>query len=295
MINVPQTELLGQICLDNFIYDLDENPMETLKTFFDYRDLQDHLRKLKQWKAVVITNDYLEINTLGNPLYDHRMLCNLLNASWLLLQNPLPENQLLALSPREQEVFLNRECLSVDFYVKHLSTSELINPFIGLKNFYERFTLQESHRTLYDWLNTGLSPNVSLANDELLISFYKNLRKLIECCWLIDKRQETIDPINKKQATGESRESMETEEEISPALLSGFKQFLTVVPAQRLNKGLRKMLIDYLFYNINGLPTDFEDTLTDFYWLTDLLDEIQGKTLDPKLCRTEHKITLWKI
>ena len=284
MINVPNTQLLGQMCLDNFIYDPIGNPMETFKSFFSYQDLQAHLKKLKQWKHTMLTYNYLEISTLHHPVYDHKMMCNLLNAAWLLIQSPLPEKSLDGLSTKEQEIFLNRECLKADFYAKHLSTIELIDPYLGIQNFYECFTLQESHQQLYEWLNTVLSPNVML-DEEMVLLFYRNFRRLMECCWLIFKRHETMDLERKDLPTEESIAApieAELNEIIQPAVLSTFKQFLNVVPAQRLNRGLRKMLVDYLFYNINGLPTDFEETLADFYWLTDLLDEIQGKTLDPK-------------
>ena len=283
MINVPNSQLLGQICLDSFVYDPIENPMEILQSFFSYQDLQQHLKKLKQWKTLVNTYAYFEINTINNLLYDHKMMCNLLNAAWLLNQSSSTEGCLKHLSGQEQEIFLNRECLMQDSYAKHLSTNEMIDPYLGIKNFYAVFTLQECHQLLYAWLNTALSPNVVIEEEEMVSSFYKSLRKLIECCWLIYLRQQAIYSPKENQAISEAS-SMATasEEIISPNILTRFKEFLTVVPAERLNRGLRKMLLDYLSYNINGLPVDFEETLSDFYWLTDLLDEIQGKAVDPK-------------
>ncbi|KQB99477.1 hypothetical protein [Pedobacter sp. Hv1] len=68
--------------------------------------------------------------------------------------------------------------------------------------------------------------------------------------------------------------------EIPEEVLNEFKVFLKQVPANRLSKGLRKLLIDYLFYNIEALPTDFKDLLTDLYWLHELLDGIQGKEIE---------------
>lgn len=69
--------------------------------------------------------------------------------------------------------------------------------------------------------------------------------------------------------------------EIPEEVLNEFKVFLKQVPINRLNKGLRKMLIDYLFYNIDGLPIDFKDLLTDLYWLHELLDGIQHTETEP--------------
>jgi hypothetical protein len=72
-----------------------------------------------------------------------------------------------------------------------------------------------------------------------------------------------------------------TDGEIPEEVLDEFKVFLKQVPVNRLNKGLRKLLIDYLFYNIDdGLPIDFKDLLTDLYWLYELLDHIQNKEME---------------
>ncbi|WP_379087703.1 hypothetical protein [Pedobacter sp. UC225_65] len=72
-----------------------------------------------------------------------------------------------------------------------------------------------------------------------------------------------------------------TDGEIPEEVLDEFKVFLKQVPVNRLNKGLRKMLIDYLFYNIDdGLPLDFKDLLTDLYWLYELLDHLPNKEME---------------
>jgi len=67
--------------------------------------------------------------------------------------------------------------------------------------------------------------------------------------------------------------------EISDTILTEFKVFIRTVPANRLNRNLRKMLSDYLFYNMDALPIDFKDLLTDLYCLHELLDEIGGSNV----------------
>lgn len=65
--------------------------------------------------------------------------------------------------------------------------------------------------------------------------------------------------------------------DIPENMLDEFKVFLKQVPANRLSKGLRKLLFDYLFYHIDdGLPSGFKELLSDLYWLHELLDEIQS-------------------
>lgn len=62
--------------------------------------------------------------------------------------------------------------------------------------------------------------------------------------------------------------------QITTPILTGLQTLLETVPAYRLNKLLRKLLIDYLLFNIEALPIDFEELLGDFYWLTNFLDKV---------------------
>jgi hypothetical protein len=285
MINVQNPNLMDKVCLQSYIYGPIREPMAMLKDFFSYQDLQAHLKKLKQWRNVVANHSYFEISTEINPLYEHKMMCNLLNAAYLLHESTAEqERQANELSTKEQDKLLNHECLNANFYPKHLNTSELIDPYLGIEKVFEYFTLQYYHEQLYEWLNIGFSPNVQLEDEAVLESVYRNLCILIESCWLIDRRnaEESLVTAARPAKAAVMEEESDESESIPPHVLAEFKKFLTVVPPDRLNRGLRKMLVDYLFYNIEGLPTDFEELLSDFYWLTDLLDEIHGKTLDPK-------------
>jgi hypothetical protein len=207
-------------------------------------------------------------------------MCNLVNAAWLLVQDTSLVSQIKDLSAVERAVYLDNELLASSCYPEHLNDDELIDPYLGIINFYEIYTLPETHCILYEWLNKAFSPNLSVEDLERSKAFYSNFRKLIECCWLIQHRH-LVCKLTKEHPEGDM-ESQSVDEIIPTHVLNNFKQFLSVVPAERLNRNLRKMLLDYLQYNINGLPIDFEELLADFYWLTELLDEIHGKRVDEK-------------
>ncbi len=274
---------MDKICLSSFIYDQIENPNETLKDFFMHNDLQAHLKQLKKWRNVVQTNAYFEIDTFSSPIYEHKMMCNLINAAYALkLRADKQTNDLSNLSVKDQEKYLNHECLSLATYTKHLSTAELIDPFLVINSFFESFSIAFYHQQLYDWLTIGMSPNVISEDKPLVTLIYKNLRKLIEACWLIYKRHDSTFELSNPVPEAIAQDKDIEENDVPEQKLSSFKQFLSVVPPDRLNRGLRKMLVDYLFYNMEGLPVDFEDLLNDFYWLTEFLDDIQGREIDPK-------------
>lgn len=280
MINVPNTKLFGQMCLDNFIYDPIEGELESLVAFFTRGDLDTHRQVLDRWKAVVTSSDYFEINTVNNPLHEHKMMCNLANTAWLISQNPFLKSKLVDLDERELAAKLDFECLTASCFPDHLDNLERIDPYKGIKLFFENYSLQTCHQILYEWLNLALSPNSQADSESATLKFYDSFLKLIECCWLIQSREVGNRPSNQPNCKVEDQ--AECLENIPENLMHSFRQFLATVPADRLNRGLRKMLIDYLQYNINGLPVDFEELLADLYWLTELLDEIQGKQVDEK-------------
>jgi hypothetical protein len=282
MINVPNSNLMDKICLSSFIYDQIENPIATLKSFFTYKDLQSHLKQLKQWRNVVETHAHFEIDTFSSPIFEHKMICNLINVAYLLDQDAdTHTNELKNLSTKAQEKYLNHECL-MGVFVKHLSTAELIDPFLVIKEFFDEFSIEFYHQELYQWLSIGMSPNVVIENRSISEKVFRNLRRLVEACWLIYKRDSNPSFVLPVESQIEEIDNKIKDDEVSEQALSSFMQFLSIVPPNRLNSGLRKMLIDYLFYNMDGLPTDFEEMLSDFYWLTEFLDEIQGKEVDPK-------------
>jgi hypothetical protein len=62
---------------------------------------------------------------------------------------------------------------------------------------------------------------------------------------------------------------------INKKLLERFRVFIDVVPPERLNRNLRKMMVDYLHsHKKDGLPEDFDKYLSDLSQLTNLLDSI---------------------
>ncbi len=287
MINVSQNpnQLFDAACRHSFVYTNYQNPHHCLKDFFNDKDLKRHLKMLKQWKKVVQTFEYFEVNTITSPLFNHKMMCNLLNAAYVLhhLREDVIVDCKIKLDQNE-ELFLLNECVQYEDYPEHLSAVELINPFLVLNEIFKVMDLAEYHQHLYAWLTTGFSPNMILEDGVEVDVVYRNLRRLIEACWLIYVRADVgcKDVENEFESPKKIDVLTDSEDEVPAHVLTEFKMFLDVVPAKRLNKNLRKMLIDYLFYNMGGLPMDFEELLNDFYWLTDLLDEIDGKEIDPK-------------
>ncbi len=64
---------------------------------------------------------------------------------------------------------------------------------------------------------------------------------------------------------------------LSTKLQQEFVTFVEYAPAARLSRNLRKMFMDYLAAQHVGLPVEFDDMLSDLYWLFHLLDVLEDE------------------
>lgn len=60
----------------------------------------------------------------------------------------------------------------------------------------------------------------------------------------------------------------------STEALEALDVLLNITNNDRLNNSLRRMLVEFLLYNKNGLPTDFEQIIEDFDVLSEFLHKI---------------------
>lgn len=66
-------------------------------------------------------------------------------------------------------------------------------------------------------------------------------------------------------------------QELTHKLTEQFQTFMEYVPAERLNRNLRNMLLRYFDYEKDP-PAYFYDLLTDLYFLFNLLDVVADET-----------------
>ncbi|WP_199118125.1 hypothetical protein [Pedobacter sp. ASV28] len=274
--------LLNKVVNKSYVYDFMDDPHEFLQTFFNFTTLEEYLETLKNWHKLMYSDKIEPVTNPANILFDHKMTCNLVNAAWLLqFQEQTVVGELLKCSPVDQERYLNEERAQLKTYPKGLTKEELLDPYHVVKNSFSTFSLKEYHQYLYHWLNESLSTCRSTDGQRSNKKIYRNLRKLAGSCWLILQRESgnitlTAKPHDRPIFKEEKNTVIgETPEEKVLKLLPNLKRFMDAISPLRLNISLRKMLVDYLLYNINGLPTDAENVLSDFYWLTDFVDEIQ--------------------
>jgi hypothetical protein len=274
--------LLNKVVNKSYVYDFMDDPHEFLQSFFNFTTLEEYLETLKNWHKLMYSDKVEPVSNPANILFDHKMTCNLVNAAWLLqFQGQVTFAELLKYPAIDQERYLNEERALLKTYPKGLTKEELLDPYYALKNSFSTFSLKEYHQYLYHWLNESLNTFRSADNQCSNKKIYRNLRKLAGSCWLILQRKAgkvTLTPKpGERPIFKEEKNTImgEMSKEKVSKLLPDLQRLMDAISPLRLNISLRKMLVDYLLYNINGLPTDAENVLSDFYWLTDFVDEMQ--------------------
>lgn len=61
---------------------------------------------------------------------------------------------------------------------------------------------------------------------------------------------------------------------LNKRMIKAFEQFTEYVPAARLSRNLRDLLLLYLALDEDGLPESFEEFPADFYFLLQFMDAI---------------------
>lgn len=64
---------------------------------------------------------------------------------------------------------------------------------------------------------------------------------------------------------------------LNKKLIKAFDDFVETTPSARLSKNLRDLLLLYLSIEKDGLPNQFDEFITDFYFLMQLLDAVEDE------------------
>jgi hypothetical protein len=75
-----------------------------------------------------------------------------------------------------------------------------------------------------------------------------------------------------------AKQELKIVKSLAPDVHQEFLSFLEDVPPGRMNRTIRKLLLDYLMYNQIGLPHSFNTMVADLCRLAELLDKAQEHT-----------------
>ncbi|MEJ5995195.1 hypothetical protein WG904_12270 [Pedobacter sp. Du54] len=163
--------------------------LQLIQDFFDSRALSQHLLFLEYWMEKLLLNHqhkkYLKASEL--TFFSDKFL-NLL-AACNELQGELTENRLyLEESVKIAEHVMSTEQKSIIFYPNYLRKREICNPLLVFSSIFKHYSLDYYIYTLQNWTNASLLTETEPENVRLIFPVYKNLKKMVEACWLIHER-----------------------------------------------------------------------------------------------------------
>jgi hypothetical protein len=265
-------------------------PMKVIFNFFD-RTSQEYERK-ELWellKSALSTDCWTFMNEPGIILDLQKEFGRLLEAFYLLLKaKEDAEGEVkLEISPcgSEQRIKREREELYQLYEVmnehrgriKRLTKLEIADPYLAIKAAFEHYHLDDWKETLAEWCEYSLSKMtlMDVMNVSVLLDL-EYLEKMLEVAYLFNKQYGERDFDENDFMEQLVKElNRDAKHPINKKLLERFRVFIDVVPPERLNRNLRKMMVDYLHsHKKDGLPEDFDKYLSDLSQLTNLLDSI---------------------
>lgn len=163
-----------------------ENFFEIIHDFFDYRKFGAHLHFLDYWAGKISGrrshNKHLQPSEL---LFYIEKITGLLNAvDSLIKENAGIEIQKRVEMPKN---LLRLEQQTLLAWPGSLKTKELCNPLRVIHSLFKADTVDFYKDQLQRWLEAGLKSTI-FPEPIQLYPVYRNIRRLIEACWLIHER-----------------------------------------------------------------------------------------------------------
>lgn len=273
------------------------NPGLVFTRLFDSRGAEYLRNELwEMLKAAVSASSWTYLNEPGAVLTLQKDLGRLIDAFWIILKNKEEKDGEITTTrfmPGTAERLVQETEYVINLYpvlnihkgrIRRLSREEIENPYLAIKQFFNLKSSKEWKAVLSEWVEHALcklSMIDAVEDTEVLLEF-EQFEKLIEVAYIFNKEQQKDhykeEEDNLERVLNEIAFTDEGKKIISKHLHLSFLDFLKTVPPVRINRNLRKMLIDFIQYSKDGLPSDFTDYLTDLYLLTELLDEAEKET-----------------
>ncbi len=157
-----------------------------IEDFFDCRRLPQHLIFLDHWMHKVLVNKqqrkYLKASDL---LFFSAKFSNLLAACYQWQHTKSKDQVHFEEAIKIPERFIDEEQKALTHYPYYLRKKEICNPMLVLHSIFKEYPIDYYTITLQNWIEKGLSTD---NESDIILPTYKNLKRMIEACWLIHER-----------------------------------------------------------------------------------------------------------
>ncbi|HTE00857.1 MAG TPA: HEPN domain-containing protein [Mucilaginibacter sp.] len=218
-----------------------QQPLKVISDFFNDGWPDEQQRDLKKWRDYVIKDEVFKDEKWGprTLCYTYDLNIRLIEAMFL---HYLSHVNSWWEAKEVTEDQLRQEKENWRFFPDGLSQEELLDPYLVIKDFFERTGLQQCRDYLHEWLHAALSTTAadeSLPASEI-IAVYENLLRLYSAAWLIHQREKAETNSHKSDNTKDGRQANHEQvkeslrlKEISPVLtpaeLSGLEEVKKVI------------------------------------------------------------------
>jgi len=166
----------------------EETLLLLIEDFFDCRKLPQHLLFLDYWMEKVLVNrkhkKYLKASDLS---FFSDKFSKLLTVCNELLSDSSEEISYLEECIKIPENLISTEQNSISFYPTYLRKKEICNPILVFHSVFKKFPLDYYTYILQNLADESQSAHAK-ENVKHLILTFKNLKRLVEACWLIHER-----------------------------------------------------------------------------------------------------------
>lgn len=171
--------------LKTLVFDRYKDPFMVFKDFFSVDDINGHLACLKKLYKCAISLRAIKTGA-ADAIYGTELFSKVLNAAWVIDQTGIRFSQI---HDKKQYAGMSGGELN-NKKINHLLTIVEINdPYLAIKNVYDKKNLGQCHLALNSWLKTGLCKNEMEEDYRGRRKLYKSIVKILICIWLIYERE----------------------------------------------------------------------------------------------------------
>jgi len=173
-----------------------------IQDFFDCRKLPQHLIFIEHWMEKILFNHpYKKRLQVSDLLFFSAKFSRLLTACYEI-QYTSPKNAIyFEEAIKIPKDFIPKEQKLLVFYPNYLKAKEICNPLLVFQSLFKNHSVDYYKDTLQSWVNESLSIDDEPENLKLIFPTYKNLKRMIEACWLIHERAVSKNSYQSQYAT----------------------------------------------------------------------------------------------
>ena len=153
-------------------------PYECIKEVFTVAGISDFKNDINDYFLYARRNEVFSEKFISSVMYNSVVIQSALKSTYNIYLKPKRFKKLELVN---NKVFGDIYCLS------SLSKEECVNPYLALKNVFDKVAFDNIEITLFDTIRYAMSPSIDECFQDNFVQI-PTYYKLLEACWLINER-----------------------------------------------------------------------------------------------------------